>query len=166
VILGFIRAILLLPGTVLFFIPALLLRISPRFNLVPRLSNPGEFQFWAAIGFFLVGIILSVWTMRLQFVIGRGTPAPWDPPAFLVIQGPYQHVRNPMITGVFCILLGESLLFHSWLIAGCWFLFVLGNLIYMPFVEEVDLEDRFGETYQQYKANVPRWIPRRKPWAE
>ena len=26
------------------------------------------------------------------------------------------------------------------------------------------LEQRFGEDYRLYKANVPRWIPRVPPW--
>lgn len=46
-----------------------------------------------------------------------------------------------------------------------WFLgFVLLNLIYIPVLEEPGLERRFGEAYRAYKRNVPRWIPRLRPW--
>jgi protein-S-isoprenylcysteine O-methyltransferase Ste14 len=69
-----------------------------------------------------------------------------------------------MISGVLCILLGEAILFGS-LPLFYWFVFFLvGNLIYMPLVEERDLERRFGEDYILYKQNVPRWIPRSRPW--
>jgi len=95
---------------------------------------------------------------------GEGTPAPWDPPRKLVIIGPYRYVRNPMITGVLLVLLAEALLFGSWLIAGWMLLFLLGNVIYFPFVEEKGLEKRFGDEYLKYKARVPRWIPRLTPW--
>lgn len=39
-------------------------------------------------------------------------------------------------------------------------IFFIANAIYFPFFEEKDLENRYGDTYREYKANVPRWIPR------
>jgi protein-S-isoprenylcysteine O-methyltransferase Ste14 len=38
------------------------------------------------------------------------------------------------------------------------------NAVYFPLVEEPGLRRRFGEDYDAYRANVPRWIPRRRPW--
>jgi protein-S-isoprenylcysteine O-methyltransferase Ste14 len=43
-------------------------------------------------------------------------------------------------------------------------LFVLVNHAYFIAVEEPGLERRFGERYRAFKANVPRWLPRRTPW--
>jgi len=37
-------------------------------------------------------------------------------------------------------------------------------VVFFLIFEEPDLERRFGEDYRRYKANVPRWIPRRTPW--
>jgi protein-S-isoprenylcysteine O-methyltransferase Ste14 len=31
-------------------------------------------------------------------------------------------------------------------------------------VEEKSLKKRFGDNYRLYKKNVPRWIPRVRPW--
>ena len=93
---------------------------------------------------------------------GRGNAGPWDPTRRLVVAGPYRHVRNPMITGVFAVLLGESLVFRS---AGLflWFgTFVAINLVYIPLSRR--MRARFGADYDEYAANVPRWIPRRTPW--
>jgi protein-S-isoprenylcysteine O-methyltransferase Ste14 len=59
----------------------------------------------------LAGLSLVVKTVRLFAVVGKGTLAPWDPPKNLVVEGPYRYVRNPMITGVLTILLGESAFF-------------------------------------------------------
>jgi protein-S-isoprenylcysteine O-methyltransferase Ste14 len=95
---------------------------------------------------------------------GEGTPAPWEPTRKLVLHGPYRCVRNPMMIGVMLILLAEALLLQSWGIAIWLAVFLLLNLIYLPQVEEKGLEHRFGEAYREYKANVPRWIPRLHPW--
>jgi protein-S-isoprenylcysteine O-methyltransferase Ste14 len=90
--------------------------------------------------------------------------APWDPPRRLVVRGPYRYVRNPMISGVVLVLFGEALVLlsrpHLW-----WALVFLGiNAVYIPLVEEPMLADRFGGDYQEYRRNVPRLLPRLRPW--
>ncbi len=73
-------------------------------------------------------------------------------------------MRNPMISGVLFILLGEAALFGS-LALLVWFLvFFAFQAIYMPLVEERGLARRFGKANLVYKRNVPRWIPRLTPW--
>jgi protein-S-isoprenylcysteine O-methyltransferase Ste14 len=42
--------------------------------------------------------------------------------------------------------------------------FIAANMICIPNFEEPILEERFGEPYRIYKANVPRWIARLRPW--
>jgi protein-S-isoprenylcysteine O-methyltransferase Ste14 len=39
--------------------------------------------------------------------------------------------------------------------------FVAINQAYFLLSEEPALERRFGESYREYRARVPRWIPRR-----
>ena len=103
-------------------------------------------------------------TNRLFVTVGHGTLAPWNPPQKLVVCSVYRHVRNRMITGVFCILLGESAFFGSLPLLG-WLGFVVAvNMIYIPLVEEPGLAKRFGDDYLLYKRNVPRWIPRLRAW--
>jgi protein-S-isoprenylcysteine O-methyltransferase Ste14 len=73
-------------------------------------------------------------------------------------------MRNPMISGVLTVLLGESALFVS-LPLLLWFAMVLAvNAVYFPLVEEPGLRRRFGAEYEAYRASVPRWIPRLRPW--
>ena len=80
------------------------------------------------------------------------------------MQGVYRHVRNPMISGVVLVLLGESLLPAS-LPLFWWFLvFAIVNATYIPLSEEPGLVKRFGEDYRCYKQSVPRWVPRWTPW--
>ena len=81
-----------------------------------------------------------------------------------MVRGVYRHVRNPMISGVLFVLLGESVLTAS-VPLFCWFLIVaLVYAIYIPLSEEPGLVKRFGDEYLTYKRNVPRWVPRLTPW--
>jgi protein-S-isoprenylcysteine O-methyltransferase Ste14 len=48
-------------------------------------------------------------TIRLFLTIGKGTLAPWKPTQRVVVEGVYRHVRNPMISGVCFILLGDPM---------------------------------------------------------
>jgi hypothetical protein len=64
----------------------------------------------------------------------------------------------------FTMLLGLALIWGSWVV-GVWaLLFFLVNHTYFILSEEPGLERRFGDSFRTYKANVPRWIPRSKPW--
>jgi protein-S-isoprenylcysteine O-methyltransferase Ste14 len=95
---------------------------------------------------------------------GRGTLAPWNPTQKLVTDGVYRYVRNPMISGVLFILIGETIFFGSWLLFIWALIFGIGNTFYLRLSEEPGLVRRFGEEYLVYRRNVPMWIPRLKPW--
>jgi protein-S-isoprenylcysteine O-methyltransferase Ste14 len=150
-------AIGLLPVTVTVVVPALVLWRSG-----------ADVAAWplAVLGVTLIalGLALVAWTVALFATVGRGTLAPWDPTSRLVVRGPYRHVRNPMISGVLAILLGEAALFGSVPLL-VWFAAAFAvNAVYFPLVEEPGLRRRFGEEYDAYSANVPRWLPRLRPW--
>ena len=103
-------------------------------------------------------------TISLFAGFGDGTLAPWDPPQRLVVRGVYRRVRNPMLSGVFFVLVGEAALLGSPQVLA-WFLVAFAvNAAYIPLIEEPGLLYRFGDEYLDYKRNVPRWIPRLKPW--
>lgn len=118
------------------------------------------------IGFVLAlaGSTLLILTISMFIRIGRGTLAPWSPTQELVTTGVYAHVRNPMISGVFIVLIGESLLFYSVNILIWALIFFVFNTVYFILSEEPGLTKRFGEKYTEYKRNVPMWIPRLRPW--
>ncbi len=159
-----IKAVLILPGTAVVIVPGFLQWLSAGTASAGVASQPGQWQFWAGWGALGLGVFMGGWTARLFVSVGKGTPAPWDPPEKLVVKGPYRHVRNPMITSVVFFLLGEALLLQSWPIGGWGLLFFAANSVYFPLFEEKGLEKRFGEDYRTYKANVPRWLPRITPW--
>ena len=161
---AFIKAVILLPGTGLVLVPATILFFTGDGARTTTPTLTGLVCFWAGLVSAAAGIALAVWSMALFLKIGQGTPAPWLPPRKLVVQGPYRHVRNPMITGVLLMLAAEALLWRSWALALWGVVFFLGNALYFPLVEERGLVRRFGDDYREYAANVPRWIPRRRPW--
>ncbi len=162
--LQLIKAIVILPGTALVFIPGAILWLSAGSPGAMALAGPENLRFWAGLLLGATGLFFAVWTVRLFVKVGKGTPAPWAPPQKLVVRGPYRHVRNPMLTSVNVMLVAESLLLGSWYLAGWMLVFFLLNTVFFIFFEEPGLERRFGEDYRRYRANVPRWIPRRRPW--
>ena len=114
--------------------------------------------------FFSSGLLLLFITIWVFAKEGNGTLAPWDPPRKLITEGVYRYIRNPMISGVLFMLIGETVFFISWLLLIWTLFFFLGNTLYFRFSEEPGLTKRFGEDYLEYRRNVPMWIPRPKPW--
>lgn len=158
--LRLLKAIIALPFTVAIVIPSIILLFTAK-NIV----IPDSILFFIAITIAILALMLSIWTVRLFVTSGNGTPAPWDPPKNLVIEGPYRYVRNPMLTSVFLFLLAESMFFQSLALLIWLVIFIIINLFYFPLSEEKALEKRFGDDYLKYKANVPRYIPRFTPWS-
>jgi protein-S-isoprenylcysteine O-methyltransferase Ste14 len=108
-----------------------------------------------------VGVVLLA-TCIFEFArSGLGTVSPLDPPRRLVIRGLYRYVRNPMYLSVTTILLGEVLLTGSRTLAIYWALWFVGANVFVVGYEEPTLRFRFGASYDQYRRDVGRWLPRR-----
>lgn len=160
-----LRSILQLPFLVVVVVPTLILYFTDAINVGWSLAAPLNWMVTLAGGLVIgAGLLLVALTNALFARYGDGTLAPWDPTQKLVVRGVYRHVRNPMICGMMSILFGmglwlgsEPLLFYAGVFAAI-------NLIYIPLLEEPDLEARFGESYRLYKRHVPRWTPRLTPW--
>jgi protein-S-isoprenylcysteine O-methyltransferase Ste14 len=156
-----VKAFLIFPLNIMGVIPSLLIWCSQPGGVLERF--PCDFNSLR----FIAGTLLAVsgmglcWkTVSLFTKVGEGTPAPFNPPKKLVIEGPYIYLRNPMMLGVWLILFGESLIFGSILLVA-WFLAICGLcLILIPVWEEPSLEKRFGKPYLEYKRKVPRWSPK------
>ena len=110
------------------------------------------------------GLMLFVASLYQFWTRGRGTLAPWDPPRQFVVSGPYRFVRNPMISGVIFVLVGEAALSRLWALAAWAATFLAMNLVHIQFIEERRLVARFGEPYRDYCRHVRRFVPRLRPW--
>jgi protein-S-isoprenylcysteine O-methyltransferase Ste14 len=121
---------------------------------------PGIVGTVAGVLFLTAGAWLCGWCV-VRFLRARGTPVPLNPPDELIVSGPYAWVRNPMLTGVFGVLLGLGLLLHSVGIALIWTpAYALVHMVELKRVEEPELARRFGAAYTNYRARVPMFIPR------
>jgi protein-S-isoprenylcysteine O-methyltransferase Ste14 len=147
----------LLPFAAAVLVPWVLLGGSLSFDRIDSAN--------AVVGSLLIvgGLGMLVWTISLFIRVGRGTLAPWDPTRKLVVVGPYAHVRNPMISGVFCVICGEAIALRSVAI-GLWAaaFFVINHAYFVVF-EEPGLVKRFGDEYEEYRRHVPRWSSGRQP---
>jgi protein-S-isoprenylcysteine O-methyltransferase Ste14 len=108
----------------------------------------------------LFGAVIALWCIFTFAIIGKGTPAPFDPPRRLVINGPYHYVRNPMYIGAGLSLAGAALFFESWpVLVYTGVLFLITHLL-IVFYEEPTLRETFGKDYETYCIKVNRWLPR------
>lgn len=149
-----LAAFLLLPGVAAFLLPPLL----------------GAFDPWrhesihSGIIVMAVGATLLLWCVRDFYVSGRGTLAPWDPPANLVVVGLYRYMRNPMYAGVIALVVGWALCLGSLAVAIYATVLTAGFHIRVVVNEEPWLETRFGPAWHAYASEVNRWLPRLSPW--
>lgn len=160
-VLGSIVFFVIAPGTVVGLIPCLMTgwRIRtplPGYALVRIVG----------IALLIVGLVPLVESVGRFALQGLGTPAPIAPPEKLVVGGFYRHVRNPMYVGVLAAILGQALLFADarllWLAAIVWLAFHIFVLAY----EEPTLRGMFEDDYDRFCTNIPRWLPRLRPWRE
>jgi protein-S-isoprenylcysteine O-methyltransferase Ste14 len=155
-------SVLLFPATMTVFIPALIAVLAgidaPDFG-----TTSGLLCGIAGGALIAVGLGMLVWTVFLFDRVGEGTLAIGSP-VKLVVHGPYRHVRNPMMTGVFCIQLGTAAAMQSLWLLGWFALFFTLVLIAIRTIEEPHLQKRFGADYDDYRRHVPRWIPRLTAW--
>ncbi len=70
------RAIIMLPGTALVFVPAAILWASAGSASAAVPTSYRDWEFWLALLLLLPGLALGAWTMRLFLTLGEGTPAP------------------------------------------------------------------------------------------
>jgi len=103
---------------------------------------------------------LAVWCVVTFALVGKGTPAPFDPPRKLVIAGPYRWVRNPMYIGAGLVLVGTALFYRSEALAAFAAAFWVVVHAFVVLYEEPTLERTFGAQYSDYRNAVHRWLPK------
>ena len=139
-------------------------------GLIPWLMTRWELPDSTAVWRIVLGVLLIVAGLMpavhafVQFAKAGGTPMPLAPPERLVVNGFNRYVRNPMYVGLLTAILGQALLFGS---LGLVLYAVIVWIITASFVrwyEEPTLSHRYGTEYEEYRRNVPAWLPRWRPW--
>jgi protein-S-isoprenylcysteine O-methyltransferase Ste14 len=149
-------------GCIFFFIVlslvVLSLYLDSFLGLPEFISKP--FRIALSMPFLAGGSILWLWCV-VKFFKTKGTPVPVNPPPKLITDGPYAYSRNPMMTGLFMVMAGIGIFFGS--VTLTFFitpLFVLISILEFKYIEEPELEKRFGKVYTEYKEKTPIIIPR------
>ena len=125
---------------------------------LPILSNP--FLVFLGLIQFLIGLSVHLASIYFFKRIGKGTPVPIEPPKKLVYAGLFKYVRNPMYLAIFADILGGFFIFGHLLLFVYAIVFFTFIHLFVVFVEEPKLKERFGKEYEEYTKSVPRWIPK------
>ena len=141
-------------GFVLLYLPSRLLAwsgiVHPAAIGWPQIAGIAIGVSGAAIALACVGAFIG---------IGKGTPAPFDPPRRLVVRGPYRFVRNPMYIGAVTAVAGAALYYESTMLAIYSIAFLLITHLFVVLYEEPTLRRLFGVEYEAYCNRVRRWRP-------
>lgn len=110
-------------------------------------------------------LIIAALPVMLDFLVrfvreGHGTPAPFAPPARLVVRGVYRYVRNPAYEAAVALVAGQALVFGSWTVLIYALCGVVFFHLFVVLYEEPTLREQFGADYEAYCREVPRWLPR------
>lgn len=115
------------------------------------------------IQIFLIIIFPSLVAVNDLVTKGKGTAFPYDPTKKIVRKGIYSYCTNPIqwsFTMVFVLLS----IYNSSVV------FLLGSFFSIAYVygvsnyqEYSDMELRFGDKWNTYKKNVPKWLFQWKP---
>lgn len=131
------------------------------FERFPRWPRLWQWPQWVAVSIFAAGALAWLSAQWFFAMRGQGTPAPFDPPKKFVRRGPYKWVRNPMYLGLGAMVGSEVLFFWSGHI-GIYFVCLVCFLhLYVVLFEENSMRFKFGAMYEDYKREVPRWLPRK-----
>jgi protein-S-isoprenylcysteine O-methyltransferase Ste14 len=143
------------------FIGLLLIYVPARVLSWSGIVGPAEMEAPQIAGMLIesAGAVVALWCIFTFVRIGRGTPAPFDPPRQLVILGPYQFVRNPMYIGAVLVLTGAALFYWSVPLLVYAGLFLLASHLFVVWYEEPTLRRTFGQEYEAYCRQVSRWWP-------
>ena len=112
----------------------------------------GGLRFLVGIPLALLGEMLVLWGIA---TIGRKNS--WGIRDGFVDSGPYRFTRNPQYLGFNVLFLGLSIIANSQFI---WITHALLALVFivMPLSEEVWLKEQYGEEYERYRRETPRFL--------
>jgi protein-S-isoprenylcysteine O-methyltransferase Ste14 len=157
-ILGSAIFLVVAPGLIAGYVPWLI----SRWRLAPPLFGTSAFRVLGGL-LVVVGLPVLLDSFRRFAVEGLGTPAPIMPPQHLVT-GWYRFVRNPMYVAVASLIFGQGLLFGNVGVLEYGLAVLVAFHAFVLAYEEPTLRRTFGADYERFCTNVPRWIPRLRPW--
>jgi protein-S-isoprenylcysteine O-methyltransferase Ste14 len=158
-IAGSATFLIIAPGTVAGYVPW---RIC-HWHVGPPLLGASWIR-WAGVLMIVAALPVLLDSFARFAVQGLGTPAPIFPTRHLVVSGLFRYVRNPMYVAVLTLILGQGLLFGCVTLLEYGAAIAVGFYLFVVLYEEPKLRKTFALEYEEFRANVPRWVPRLRPW--
>ena len=151
----------LVPGVVAFYVPQAL-RNGPA---------PGG---WWSLGWILFALGAAIYSRcLLSFLLAGGTPAIFfthhiravigEEPQQVVRNGLYRFSRNPMYVGVLTAIAGQAIVYRSRPIALYLLIAAVTFHLVVVFLEEPHLARVRGDSWNDYRRRVPRWLGLPRP---
>jgi protein-S-isoprenylcysteine O-methyltransferase Ste14 len=117
----------------------------------------GAAAVWPGLACVALGIGLATWGRRTMQAAGTNIN-PYRPSTAIVTSGPFRYSRNPLYLALTLLYVGLTLAFNTW-----WGIAVLVPLVIVMHTgvvlrEERYLEQKFGESYRQYRSEVRRYL--------
>jgi protein-S-isoprenylcysteine O-methyltransferase Ste14 len=149
---------------VVIILPLFAINVSIFIDSLLGISNfiPIPINFLLATLFLINGFFWAIWSNLSIFRIGRGSPVPLKgtQTTVLVVKGPYKYTRNPMVFGYISIWIGLGFLLNSiFLLIGFTLIVTIFLFLFVKLWEEKNLEERFGESYRDYRKKVSMIFP-------
>ncbi len=118
------------------------------------------FDLLGAIIFFpsLALYLLGMRTLGTMFGASSGFGVRLYADHRLITSGPYRVVRHPMYVAVICAGVGGLLIYKTW--AMFFFAVSMFGLVIRAKREERALAEEFSLIWEEYKRQVPGWIPK------
>ncbi len=112
---------------------------------------------WAGIALAMIAVAIAVWGSRTMRMAGTNVN-PSLPTTVVVTSGPFRFSRNPLYVALTLFYLGLTLALNTW-----WGIVVLVPLLTIMHYgvvlrEERYLEQKFGDSYRQYRSSVRRYL--------
>jgi protein-S-isoprenylcysteine O-methyltransferase Ste14 len=158
-VVGTVFFLLIAPGTVAGLVPWWI----SGWRMRSPLLHFSPFR-WLGVLLIVAGVPLLLDSFVRFALKGLGTPAPVFPTRHLVVSGLYRYVRNPMYLAVAAVIVGQGLLFGDVRVLEYGVFVCLGFHMFVLLYEEPALPRTFGAEYENFCANVGRWIPRLSAW--
>ena len=127
--------------------------------------TPGGLSLWRAAAAAVLIAAGEICRFAAVGVAGKCTRTRGANVKELVTDGPFARVRNPLYVGNFILAYGLVVLSKvTWLLWAFPAAFFLQYAAIVAWEERV-LSGSFGAAYEDYRREVPAWIPSRRPFA-
>ncbi|HUQ51703.1 MAG TPA: isoprenylcysteine carboxylmethyltransferase family protein [Gammaproteobacteria bacterium] len=118
-------------------------------------GDQAEYFAKAGVALCIVGLTFAIWA---RIALGRswGMPMTVHADPELVVRGPYRFVRHPIYTGLTTMFIGTSLVYPLFAISSA---VVIAYSVLSALREERDMEQRFPNSYPDYKKRSKMLVP-------